>query len=183
MSHSVRGILTKRAQETFTLDAFVADASNQRALDAARKFELNPEKCNLFLYGPVGVGKTHLATAVSRHHNPIITTGTDLFRELRAATLDGPDEESRAISRCANISVLVIDDLGAGKFTDYAIGVLLEIIDRRWMDMRNGLVITGNLSLDDLAMKMGDDRLTSRLASMCRGNICELAGKDRRIDA
>ena len=61
--------------ENYTFDTFVEGKSNQLALAAARQIAENPgEAYNpLFLYGGVGLGKTHLMHAVGnalKAHNP-----------------------------------------------------------------------------------------------------------------
>ncbi|HBM83007.1 MAG TPA: chromosomal replication initiator protein DnaA, partial [Halieaceae bacterium] len=61
--------------DTYTFDNFVEGKSNQLALAAARQVAENPgEAYNpLFLYGGVGLGKTHLMHAVGnalKHQNP-----------------------------------------------------------------------------------------------------------------
>lgn len=90
-----------------------------------------------------------------------------------------PREEELEIMRLASVPVLVVDDLGVQKDSEHALTVLYEIFDRRDMDLRHGLIITSNLSMKDMAAKMGDDRIPSRIAGMC--DVIELKGKDRRI--
>lgn len=47
------------------------------------------------------------------------------------------------------------------------------------MQETGGLIITSNLSLDNLRARFADDRLTSRIAGMCK--ILEITGADRRL--
>ena len=77
------------------------------------------------------------------------------------------------------LPVLVIDDLGIGRDTEFAFQTLYEIVDGRYMAMKGGLIVTSNLSLDDLAAKLGDDRIPSRLASMCK--VIRMTGADKRV--
>ena len=63
--------------------------------------------------------------------------------------------------------------------TEYSMSIFYEILDGRLMQKQNGLIITSNLSLNELAVKMGDDRITSRIAGMCR--VISLGGDDRRM--
>lgn len=101
----------------------------------------------------------------------------EIFREMRSCK--SAPEESELINDYADILVLMIDDLGVSKETEFSSQVLYEIIDRRYMAMRGGLIITSNLSLDEFCEKTGDDRIASRLAQMC--NIITLTGKDHRL--
>lgn len=77
-------------------------------------------------------------------------------------------EEAAFIESLASKKILVIDDLGVGRGTEFTLSVLYEIIEERTHRGLNGLVITSNLTLDQIAQKFGDDRLTSRISGMCR---------------
>lgn len=90
-----------------------------------------------------------------------------------------PREKEREIERLSNVPVFVVDDLGVQKDTEHALTVLYEILDRRDMNLRHGLIVTSNLPLDMLAKKMGDDRITSRIAGMCR--VVKVGWDDHRM--
>ena len=72
---------------------------------------------------------------------------------------------------------LILDDMGAEKTSEWSIQTLYSIIDRRYRDEKQTL-ITSNLTLDEIAEKVGD-RIASRIAGMCK--VVEIKGKDRRI--
>ncbi len=155
--------------------------SQKLALEQAKK--ASDLYTNLYLWGKTtGTGKSHLAGAAYRHARVDLgVLGSywkppSLFRYMRV--IDSGDQENR-LSKCVNDKIIVIDDLGIGNVTDFSIQILYEIVDSRWLAESNGLIITANLSLDELAKKMDDDRLTSRLAGMCK--IVEIKGEDRRI--
>lgn len=157
-----------KALAEFKLELYKPREGTQDAIEAAKYF--TPDRDNLYLYGACGTGKTHLAYALARKQHEqgkdvMILKPQELFRRFRKR--DAEDEE-REIRRFAKFDVLVIDDLGVEKTTEFALSILYEIIDRRVMDYRNGLVITSNLSPKALAEKIGDDRIPSRLGSLCR---------------
>lgn len=172
-------MLGPKGAEQFTFDRFRTSPDNVAALDTCRAFD--PSKASLYLWGPAGSGKTHLAGAIVRDsEGGEIIKATSLVRWFR---LRDPREEEREIERLSSVPVLVVDDLGVQKDSEHALAILYEILDRRDMNMRHGLIITSNLPLDMLAKKMGDDRITSRIAGMCR--IVKVGGEDyrlRRID-
>jgi len=135
---------------------------------------------NLYVWGDRGVGKTHLGVvAIRRHPKGLLLKPYDILRELRSLILDS-DAERKAISRLVDHPCLMIDDLGTEKLTEHASSLIYEIIDGRDMGKKRGLLITSNYGLGQLAEKMGDDRVASRLAGMCR--VIKLGGSDRRIE-
>jgi len=73
----------------------------------------------------------------------------------------------------------VFDDLGTGTDTAFGRQILQEILDGRDFHDRAGLVITGKYSLDDLAAKLADDSIPSRLAGMCQ--VVEVQETDFRL--
>lgn len=56
--------------------------------------------------------------------------------------------------------------------------MLQEILDRRIHAVRAGLVITNKYSLGDLALKLGEDTIPSRIAGLC--GVIHVAGPDHR---
>jgi predicted ATPase len=140
------------------------------------------DKEGLFLHGPAGTGKTHLAVAamhaLPRHRGERFVSVPELLMELRNTFRDGERvSEIDIIDRYASAPLLILDDLGAEKSTDFAIQALYIIIDRRYARMLP-TIITSNLSVDEIAEKVGD-RIASRIAGMCK--VIEMQGKDRRI--
>lgn len=165
---AMRRLGSLKAYERFTAEKF----DNAAALAACAEFP----SVNLFIYGRAGSGKTHLATALARQHNGIVVKPQHIYRECRGLAV-GP-EEQEAINSYIDEPCLVVDDLGADKKTDWNLSTLYEIVDGRDMDCMTGLIVTSNLSLDELAERLGDDRITSRLNGMCK--VIKLDGPDRR---
>ena len=170
----------EKALREFSFEKFNVTDGTKEAFESAKVFNL--QKDNLFLWGSAGVGKTHLAYSIARAQiksggtSAKIIRTTELLRGLRGTT---GTEEDTAIKKYSTIDCLVIDDLGVGRATEYAITILYEIIDKRYMSYKNGLIITSNLSLGDMSKKIEDDRLLSRLAAMCK--VVRLTGDDRRL--
>jgi DNA replication protein DnaC len=164
-----------KGYEQFTFETYRQNARNRAGLEACKAFD--PKVGSLYLHGPVGCGKSHLAWSMARAiPGAEVNKATALIRWFR---MRDPREEEREIDRLARVPCLVVDDLGVQKDSEHALSILYEILDRRDMDCRFGLIITSNLPLDDLARKMGDDRITSRIAGMCK--IVKLDGPDGRV--
>lgn len=167
-----------RAWQGFTVERWKCEGECP-ALEAAKSFDARKE--NLLLVGTVGTGKTHLAVAAARKYHPTPGVGflrqAELSREVRSAEYAWKERD--IILRWARMPVLILDDLGAAKDTEFMVGLIYEIIDWRYMNVPGGLIVTTNRTLDQLAEKLGDDRVPSRLAQMCR--VFTLTGKDYRL--
>lgn len=72
--------------------------------------------------------------------------------------------------------LLVLDDIGVGKLTDFDVNNLLTIIDYR-INNRKSIIFTSNLSKEELSTTFGN-RLTSRVYS--NSTVIALKGRDRR---
>lgn len=139
-------------------------------------------KEGVFLYGPVGTGKTHLACCAA---NDVIDEGLACIF-LRVA--DIPRADSDALAKLWDPGFcprLVLDDLGSGKATPRLLECLFSIIDGRAFK-RLPTIYTANFKLDALADLLdgsdGADLAGTRIASRIAGS-CELVpvgGEDRR---
>lgn len=157
------------AVRCFTVSAY----HNHKAMADCAKY---PTK-GLYIYGPTGCGKTHLATALVRQQpNGRVIKPMEILRRMRG--FENSNEEDNFIKSLA-FGPLVIDDLGVEKLTEFAVTTLYEIFDRRWLSDSGGLIVTSNLGLTALAAKIGDDRITSRIAGMCK--TVKIEGNDGRL--
>ena len=102
----------------FTFDSFVVGPSNRFAHGAAIAVSNTPGQVYnpLFIYGPPGVGKTHLLYAIAngiRKHNPdakvVYIKGDQFTNELIAAIQTGKNIEFRSKYREADL--FLIDDV------------------------------------------------------------------------
>jgi len=181
--HRIREMLRKAGVPRRFLQARRGDF-DPAVFNAAEGF-LTGRSEGIFVHGPTGTGKTHFGVAVlseilseSETGSARFVTVPSLLMEIRATFKDSsPCSEEDLIRRFADLDILVLDDLGAEKNTDWAMQTLYLIVDRRYSDMRR-TIITSNLALDGIAERVGE-RIASRVAGMCR--IIRLEGNDRRI--
>jgi DNA replication protein DnaC len=152
----------------------------------------------LCLTGNVGSGKTHLISAMidwiariakrKKFDKKIIfKTSVDLITTIkysfdntvRDKTLDDWDlNTERLMELFETCNLLIIDDLGTEKTTDWSSELLYKIIDTRYSNLK-ATIITTNLSTQELKDKLSE-RLMSRIYEMCKG--VKVLGKDHRLE-
>ncbi|MEK6652352.1 MAG: chromosomal replication initiator protein DnaA [Nitrospirota bacterium] len=102
----------------YTFENFVSGPSNQFAQAAAKAVSDSPGKVYnpLFIYGDVGLGKTHLISAIgnnvidSKHDYNVLYVSSEQFtNEVVSAIRHGKTEELK--KRYRNVDLLLIDDI------------------------------------------------------------------------
>jgi DNA replication protein DnaC len=101
---------------------------------------------NLIIFGPSGVGKSHIAAAIGyrlieQGLRVLFVSATTLVQKLMLAKNEYrlPD----FLSKLSRIPVIILDDISYVKKTDVETGVLFELIAERYES--NTLIITSNL--------------------------------------
>ncbi|MEV4555717.1 ATP-binding protein [Kitasatospora sp. NPDC049285] len=148
--------------------AWVREVARQAvapSIGARRQVATGP---SLLMAGVVGAGKTHesygAVTALVQAGIGVrwrATTAADLYADLRPRQGVDSERELAAVSR---VPLLIIDDLGAAKATEWTEEVTYRLINRRYNHLLPTLITT-NLAIGDLRAYLGD-RVTSRLAQM-----------------
>jgi DNA replication protein DnaC len=130
------------------------------------------------ILGPVGTGKTHLATAlghiaVRRRLTVHMARADHMFKRLKAARLDNSTEAEHR--RLAAVNVLIIDDFALTPLDDTATADLYELTVAR--HRKNATIITSNRTPDEWLALMHDQLLAQsavdRLTSACHELIVE----------
>jgi DNA replication protein DnaC len=115
--------------------------SIEEKLDAGR---------GLWFDGPVGTGKTSLAILVAKAAEDAGRTYAvypvpRLLAEIkRTFDRDASDSYMGFFRRLCTVDLLVLDDLGAEKQTEWVLEQLYSIVNERWQDRRS-IVVTTNL--------------------------------------
>jgi DNA replication protein DnaC len=137
------------------------------------------------ILGPVGVGKTHLATAlghiaVRRRLTVHMARAAQLFKKLKAARLDNTTEAEHR--RLAAVGVLIIDDFALQPLDDTATADFYELTVAR--HRKNATIVTSNRTPDEWVTLMNDPLLAQsavdRLTSTCHELIVEGESYRRR---
>lgn len=123
---------------------------------------------SLLMAGVTGAGKTHQAYGAVRALAEAglvlrwrATTAADLYADLRPRPGHDTERELETVSR---YPLLILDDLGAAKASEWVEEITYRLINRRYNLMLPTLVTT-NLAMRDLRDQLGD-RVASRLAEM-----------------
>jgi DNA replication protein DnaC len=134
-----------------------------------------PDGRNLLLLGPVGTGKTHAAVAACRplHARGMRVRFLPVVELLDLLRPGGPDGVWDELVGC---DVLVLDDLGTERPTDWTAERMGALVNRRWLEERP-MVVTTNLLPAELEEAVGA-RTYSRLAD--HAVALRLTGDDRR---
>jgi len=153
---------------------------NTAAYRAAKAFD--PSRDNLYMHGPCGSGKTHLAGAILKDAymaGRTIKWVTPIYlgRGIRSKFFG---EDKAFIDEVCSYDVLVIDDIGVGRDSYAILQAVYEILEERLAKQRNGLVMTSNWTPQELAEKY-DARLASRIMGLCLPNVCALVNTDQRV--
>lgn len=134
---------------------------------------------SLYIHGDVGLGKTHFAygLAASREGSLVCNT-TELLSEMRQdINRSAQDKRNWDHHLMKSPALVVLDDVGSEKLSDWVVEAFYLIINKRYLDMLP-TIITSNHSIGELAQRIGD-RTASRIAEMCE--VIELKGEDRRL--
>jgi DNA replication protein DnaC len=136
-----------------TLDAF--DFKRAASVNAAQISALADnaswvnQASNLIIFGPSGVGKTHVAAAIAyrlieQGIRCLFTQTTALVQKLQQARADYRLPE--VIAKLARIPLLILDDIGYVKKDEAETSVLFELIADRYESQ--SLIITSNQPFD-----------------------------------
>lgn len=165
---------TGLAITTFRHDTFDADdGANEKISRTCFRYveewsEIRAKNYGLLFYGSVGTGKTFLSHAIA---NALIMRGVSVlvtnFSKILNVTMSSRDRQ-QILDSMNSYQLLVIDDLGAERGTEFAREVTYAVIDQRGQ-AGLPLIITTNLSLAEIkdTSDMQLRRIYDRLETLC----------------
>lgn len=157
-----------------TLKTFTQKEDNQKLYTIVKNYVDNFEtfyKSNrgLLFWGTVGTGKSYAAACIANEllnrKTPVVVTS---FVKVLQVIQDNTENETEFVNRLCAARLLIIDDLGTERNTDYALEKVYNVIDSRY---RTGkpLILTTNLNLQDMQMTQDIryQRIYDRIFEMC----------------
>lgn len=159
--------------ENMTVDRDIGTAPMRAAKKIIENWEeIRYHGLGIALYGGTGTGKTFAAAAIA---NAVIKKGYRAWMATASKMVDMYMVDKDIVeSRLRHFDLVVIDDLGAQRETEYAGQRIYDILDTRF---NSGLptIITTNIDLG----KPSNDRIYSRIIGAC--SKYRITGEDMRM--
>jgi DNA replication protein DnaC len=146
----------------------------------------------LLLAGPSGVGKTHLAVAalkelIHRGHAGLFCDYRELLKEIQASyNAASESTEMGILEPIRTAEILVLDDLGASKPSDWVRDIVSIVLNARYNEKRTTLITTNyvdspqsegeatRLPNGKFVAAIRDDSLEQRIGSRMRSRLFEM---------
>ena len=164
------------------------DGNHAELMRKARKyagdFKQHLQKCSgLIMYGPRGTGKSYAAEAIA---NKVIDMGyavlvTTFGKIAESVTAAGFEERGDYYQSLMKYPLLIIDDVGMERETEYMMEIMQRVIDDRDRSKRP-MIITTNFTAAEINKPRNEDwgRIWSRVMRTCYPIKCE--GNDQRAE-
>lgn len=167
---------------------FASDDGQNPAMKYARRYvehwpEMKERGQGLLLWGGVGTGKTFaaacIAHALTEQGVPVLMT--NFSKILNSLSGMFSEDRNKYLASFNHFSLLIIDDLGIERNSEYALEQVYNVVDSRYLS-RLPFIITTNLLLaelqapGDLAHARIYDRVLERCTPVC------FSGKNYRKD-
>jgi DNA replication protein DnaC len=155
-----------------------------------REYPGASEKGLLFM-GSSGVGKTHLAVAalkqlIARGHAGLFCDYRELLKEIQASyNAASQSTEMGILEPIRTVEILVLDDLGASKPSDWVRDIVGIVLNARYAEKRTTIITTNYVDTPPsageasriggkLVPAMREDALEERIGSRMRSRLFEM---------
>ena len=162
---------------------FANDNGSAPAMEKARAYvnewdRVRKKGIGLLLWGGVGSGKTYMAASIA---NALLDQGCKVlmrdFAQISNISVFDSEEYVRSLS---DYSLLILDDLGAERKSEFAMQNVFNVINRRW-ESGKPLIVTTNQTIAEMKSKpeLQELRIYDRILSMCTP-LC-VKGESKRL--
>lgn len=121
----------------------------------------------LMMFGSVGTGKTHASNCVANylmaHNKTVLVMNLGLY--INKLQREWAEAEKDVLDYVRNCDLLVIDDFGVEKASEFVRDKTFALIDTRYRTGKR-VIITTNLNIEDIKEKFGA-RISDRITEMC----------------
>lgn len=150
------GSLMDTRFENSTFESFESTKANEKNLALCKRyvnrFSLMKQKNQgLLFWGNVGTGKSFAAACIANAlmMNGVTVVMTSFIKILEEFDRGEPERQRDIMDRLASANLLILDDLGAERGTDYALEKVYHVVDTRYRSSRP-LIVTTNLTLGEM---------------------------------
>lgn len=171
------------AKWTFAAD----DQKDKRISDAMRRYvekweDAKADNMGLLLFGPVGTGKSFYAACIA---NALIDKGVPVkmtnFARIVNELQNSFSGRQEYIDRLCSFPLLIIDDLGIERSSDFMMEQVFAVVDARYQ-AGLPLIVTTNVQIEEIAnpTETKYKRIYDRIIEICLP--IRLSGESRRRD-
>lgn len=156
---------------TFANDNNNMIGMTNKALKYCKQWEqMYNDNIGLLFWGNIGTGKTYFASCIA---NDLLDKGvsvmmTNFSKILNALSGFAQEDKNEYINKLNYYKLLIIDDLGVERQSEFAQEIVYNVIDSR---CKNGqpIIITTNLTIDEIKKpkNIAHSRIYDRILEMC----------------
>lgn len=148
-------------------------SDNSKVLKLARRYteqfkEMEKNNQGILFYGTVGTGKSYTAACIAnalmeKATTVIMTSFVKVLSDIRSA-----EDEAEYLASLNKPRLLIIDDLGAERGTEYALEKVYNVIDSR-VRAKKPMILTTNLTLEEMmdSRDVRYQRIYDRILETC----------------
>ena len=156
--------------EEKTFADYKVDSNNKPAVDFAKTLQTSGYK-GAFFYGGVGTGKTFLAAIIAQEFlkagkTVLFEKVADLLTEFYAVYRGEGTNEDTLLKSLYEVDLLILDDFGLEKATQFTGVTLCKILDSRYNRNNAVTVITSNYSLKQIEARLNNP------SDLPKGDFC-----------